>query len=85
MNGYHFDLSNFTIGDAFELQAMARENDVQGVMTIANRFISINLFALPMNETGIVLQCFLEAVAAAQSVADDPITSLIRKALEDTE
>ena len=84
MNEYRFDMGNFTIGDAMQVQNNTQRGDVYGVLLIANRFIPINLFALPISEVNIVLNCFLAAVIQTQEPApNDPIDQLIRKALED--
>ena len=87
MSDYRFDLSNFTIADALRVQNSARLSDTYGVLLIANQFIPINLFALPISELDTVLNCFLSAVLQSQVPAPpapaDPIDRLIQKALED--
>lgn len=85
MSEYRFDLSNFTIGDQFELQEAARAMDVRRTLLLANRFIPTNLLALPMSEMVTVLSCFLIAVSQAQRIDNDPIAELVRKALESEE
>ncbi len=85
MSDYRFDMSNFTIADALRVQHSARLSDAYGVLLIANQFIPINLFALPISEIDVVLNCFLSAVLQTQSLApDDPIDQMIRNALEET-
>ncbi len=84
MNEYRFDLSNFTIADMCEVTQAAQTNDVHAIIRIANRFIPINLFALPFGETPIVVECFYQALKTlVPDAAPDPIDQLIRKALED--
>ena len=84
MKDYRFDMSNFTIGDAMEIAQAAKDEDVLTLLSIANRFIPINLLALPMSEVPIIVQCFYEALKTHTAVAaPDPIDQLIRKALED--
>ncbi len=88
MSDYQFDMSNFTIADALRVQHSARIGDTYGVLLIANEFIPINLFAVPMSEIDTVLNCFLQAVLETHSptmpTPTDPIDKLIQKALEDT-
>ena len=83
MNDYHFDLSNLTIGDLVRVRDAAQQDDVYGVLIIANEFIPINLFALPITEIKTVLVCFLRAIEQDQPTPD-PIDQLIMKALEGT-
>ena len=82
MNEYRFDMSNFTIGDSYLISRAALANDTYSILVVANRFIPIDLFSLPYSEIPIVLQCFLEAIAAPAAPID-PVDKLIRKALED--
>ncbi len=85
MSDYRFDLSNFTIADVLRVQHSARLRDTYGVLLIANEFIPINLFALPISEIDVVLKCFLSAVLQTQApIPADPIDQMIRKALEET-
>ena len=79
---YRFDLSTFTIGDAMNVQYNAQRGDVYGVLLIANRFIPINLFALPMAEINTVLTDFMIATQNMRAAAD-PIDQMIQRALED--
>ena len=84
MSDYQFNLSNFTIADAMRVKTYASMGDVYSVLIIANQFIPINIMALPLSETSIVLNCFLNAVLQEQSpTPSDPIDQLIRKALEE--
>ena len=85
MNDYRFNLSDMTIGDMMRVRLAAQSDDVYGILLIANQFIPINLFALPVNEIKTVLVCFLHAIVQSQPAPPpDPIDQLIMKALEDT-
>lgn len=86
MNEYRFDLSNFTIDDSYRVACAAALGDAYAILMVANRFIPINLFLLPYAEIPVILQCFLEEIAAfaAPAAPADHIDQLIRKALEDT-
>jgi len=78
---YLFDVSGLTIGDVAEIQQAAQTRNVVGVISVANRCIPINLFALSVNELPFVLNDFLHALLEAQNPAD-PIEQMIRSALE---
>ena len=88
MNDYRFDMSNFTIADMQEIEQAVKSHDVSAFIRVANRFIPIDLFALPFTETPIIVNCFREALQSptlgtSRDTADDRIDQLIRKALED--
>ena len=81
---YHFDFSQFTIGDQLAVVLAAKNEDIGALLHIAERCTKIDIFALSYTELPSFLQQFSRALNDA-SQATNPVWKMIQQSLKGDE